>query len=414
MSISQHLTTFANLPIRDFSPRGFVLLDDEAGFEVDEKRKLEMPDPCAVRVNGEAMMGWRAEGLGCCVGPILGLVVFAVFWIVTKGFFEAIGAGVLTCLVIFIPWSIYDERRRASRRRQIQQEMESEIDELAVLGDNRDEVVRVLNSMPSLTAMSLARLIHCGVAEATPALIINFERGGDHFPELSEMLIQASPFLPNLKALFINELTVDECEISWIINDDCTPILIQFPQLNHFQIRGSGTRFVDLKLHCMETLIVESGGLGHEAIEDLRFADLPNLQHLEIWTGQEDFGGSCESRHIIDLLTHQRHEQLRHLGIRNCEFADEVIEWLVRSPLIEQLESVDFSLGCVSDRGAQSLLDCAAVRNLKSLDLHYHYISEPWMQQLRSLPIDVNTDEPQEPDDIDDDGEPLRYSAVGE
>ena len=267
--------------------------------------------------------------------------------------------------------------------------------------------------MDSLTAFSVARLIHSGLAATTRALIISTEQQGQDFSELAEILIAASPYFPELRALFLNELTQDECEISWIINGDCTPILQHYPHIERFQIRGGDVRFIDWKLHYLKTLIVETGGLSHEAVQDLERADLPNLEHLELWTGQEEFGSSCEAEHIIHLLESRRWEYLRHLGIRNCEFADDVILWLTRSPLIEQLKTLDFSLGCVSDRGAEALLNCAAVRELQAVDLHYHYISEPLVQQLRTLPLDINLDEPQEPEDVDG-GEPLRFSAVGE
>jgi hypothetical protein len=222
-------------------------------------------------------------------------------------------------------------------------------------------------------------------------------------------LIANAPQLPALRALFIGDMTFEECEISWIIQGDYTPLLQAFPQLEVLRIRGA----TDLSLHpvthtALRSLTIESGGLPAEVAEALAGCELPALEHLELWLGDDNYGFSGDVglyKHVLGALAGP---SLRYLGLCDSQIADELAQWLAGEDLVGRLHTLDLSLGTIGDAGAQALLDSSHVRALKRLDLSHHYISSSLQEKLKALPLEVLLDDAQEEDDGD------RYVAVGE
>src|SRR5262249_6220243 len=73
-------------------------------------------------------------------------------------------------------------------------------------------------------------------------------------------------------------------------------------------------------------------------------------------------------------------------------------------------------LGNLSDAGGEALLGCPAVHKLKKLDLHHHYLSEPFVEELQKLPGEVDVDDPCEVEFETYDGRTWthRYNTVAE
>jgi hypothetical protein len=235
--------------------------------------------------------------------------------------------------------------------------------------------------------------------------------GGDGASEVIEALLANRERLPDLKALFFGDITYEECEMSWIAHGDVSPLLPAFPKLEEFRIRGTtGLTFGALKHKTLRSFAVESGGLAEELLREVTDAALPNLEHLELWLGTEEYGGIARTEPLGPLLSGKLFPKLRSLGLRNCAIADDVARAVAASPLVERLEFLDLSLGNLGDVGAEALLGCEAVRKLKKLDLHHHYISPPLMEQLKELPCEVDVSEANEADADDDD----RYIVVSE
>jgi len=82
---------------------------------------------------------------------------------------------------------------------------------------------------------------------------------------------------------------VDESEISWIVNSDMGPLLAAYPRLQQLRVRGGQElAFGDLRHDNLRTLIVETGGLSGEVLQQMAAARLPALTHLELWLGDAD------------------------------------------------------------------------------------------------------------------------------
>ena len=231
--------------------------------------------------------------------------------------------------------------------------------------------------------------------------------------ELLRQLIDAADKLRSLRGLFVGEVIQEECEISWLHQTDYTPLLRAFPDLELFVVRGGeGLRFAGLTHDKLQSLTVQTGGLSAAAVRDIASASLPALRELTIWLGSDSYGGDSSAGDLAALLVGGRFPQLRHLGLQDSEYADDIAAAVVTSPLLTQLESLDFSMGNLTDVGGQALLDSPGIRRLKHLNLRFHYLSNGMMQKLERLGIDVDVSDQQEPDRYGD--EVSRYVEVAE
>ncbi|QDV15972.1 hypothetical protein Pan153_05910 [Gimesia panareensis] len=253
------------------------------------------------------------------------------------------------------------------------------------------------------------------VGEVT-ALVIGCWDGayeGEGVVSVVDQLLDASDLLTGLRHLFLGDITYDESEISWIGQTDVSPLLRSFPQLEELRIRGSNNLSLGRVNHDhLKTLILESGGLGADVVQEVTAAVLPELEHLELWLGTDDYGGDVTIADVEPLLTGVLFPKLKYLGLRNSIFADEIAKAIAAAPILNQVDVVDLSLGTLSDEGAQALLDCNRLNELKKLDLHYHYLTDEMCKKLSTLDLEVDLDDQQEPDEYD--GEMNRYCAVSE
>ena len=250
---------------------------------------------------------------------------------------------------------------------------------------------------------------------ALEALIIGmwgdpYEAGAD---EVIAALINHAPQLPNLRALFIGDMTYEECEISWIVQGSYKPLLDAFPQLEELRIRGGNELVIEPFAHQhLRKFTIESGGLDQKIAQALAQSSMPKLEYLELWLGTDDYGFSGDVALYQKVLAQLATPTLRYLGLRDAQIADELAVWLANEPLLATVETLDLSLGTLGDVGAEALLQGTQLGNLKRMDLSHHYISEANQEKLNALPFPVRLDDPQEDDEDDD--EVYRYVAVGE
>lgn len=232
---------------------------------------------------------------------------------------------------------------------------------------------------------------------------------------LIERLARLADKLPNLRAIFVHDVVSYECEISWLPGGDMTPLLDAYPNLETLVVRGADDmRFEGLRHDKLRKLVVQSGGMGHTTIAELaHVAELPSLEHLELWLGDPNYGFRSTVGDLFPLWQPDRFPALQTLALRNSMIADEIACELAKQPeAVSRLDRLDLSLGTLSDLGAAALYNNPGVEQLDELDLHHHYISPDWVAKLKALPPAVNLDCAQEPPhpDFEDD----RYVAVSE
>jgi hypothetical protein len=230
-----------------------------------------------------------------------------------------------------------------------------------------------------------------------------------------ELIAGASGRLTGLRALFLGDQTADDCEISWINQTDHTPIFKAYPELEVFTARGgTGLLFPAMHSDRLRELTLQTGGMPGEVVRGVGESTLPALQHLELWLGTTEYGGSVRIEDLDGIFAGTGLPALRSLGLRNAEITDEIAARLAGAPVVARLERLDLSLGVLGDAGAAALLSGQPLTHLRELDLHDHYISEPMRQRLHEeydsagVRLDLS-------DGNDSDSDPAhRFPAVAE
>jgi hypothetical protein len=260
----------------------------------------------------------------------------------------------------------------------------------------------------------LAAFLEDPAADQVAGLVVGlWDEVADGSGPVVEALVAARDRLTGLKALFLGDIIQEESEISWISQSDVSPLLAAYPQLEQFCVRGgSDLSFGALRHPHLKSLIVQSGGLPASVVREVAAADLPELEHLELWLGEENYGGDSTPADLAPLLTGDRFPKLRYLGLRDSEKADEVAAAVATAPLLERVQVLDMSLGTLGDEGAAALLASPAVARLEKLDIRHHFCSDEMLRKLQALGIPVDVAEQHKPEGRRDDT--WRYVAVGE
>jgi hypothetical protein len=229
-----------------------------------------------------------------------------------------------------------------------------------------------------------------------------------------EALVAARDRLPKLRALFFGDIVSEENEISWIRQGDLSPLLAAYPLLEIFVVRGgTGELSLGLLKHDkLKSLIIQSGGLDAGVVREVAAADLPELEHLELWLGTERYGGNATVADLAPILEGGLFPKLKYLGLRDSDISDEIAQALATSPLLERIRELDLSLGTLTDQGAEALLGNPMIAKLEKLDVRHHYCSEKMTAKLQKLGVEVDASEREEPYVAD--GDVYRFVAVSE
>ncbi|MER5839990.1 STM4015 family protein [Streptomyces prasinus] len=238
--------------------------------------------------------------------------------------------------------------------------------------------------------------------------------------EVIDMLVESSPRLTALEALFLGDVHFEECEISWMGQSDLAPLLEAYPRLRELGVRGGkGLGFPVVRHEGLRTLRFETGGLPARVTRNVAASDLPSLEYLELWLGDEYYGCDTTMEDLRPLLTGERLPSLRHLGLQNSQFQNEIAAAVAHAPVVPRLESLRLSMGLLDDEGAEALLDGQPLTHLRFLDLHHHYLGDAMMLRvwgaLEPAGVRVDLTAQEEEDYLDEDQEEsIRYIAVAE
>ena len=214
--------------------------------------------------------------------------------------------------------------------------------------------------------------------------------------EVFEPLIERAERFPALEALFVGDMISQEIEVSWIKQSDPGPLLAAFPGLRTFGLRGTTDLSMGpLKHASLEELVMQGGGLPPEVVRAVGASELPALAELQLYLGSTWYSGGATAEDLAPILHGGPFPRLRHLGLRDADNQDDIAEAVAQAPIFAQLETLDLSLGNLSDTGAAALIAGQPLGHLKKLDLHHHYLTEEMMQRVwAAFPgIEVNLDE---------------------
>ena len=252
-------------------------------------------------------------------------------------------------------------------------------------------------------------------ADAVRALVIGEWGESYERPLPVGPLVEAAGEWTGLRAVFLADLTYEQCEISWLTHGDITGLLAAYPALEVLWVRGAqGLRLEPIRHTGLRELRFESGGLPAGVVRAVGACELPALHRLDLWLGRKDYGGDASAEDLAGVLSGTGMPALRHLAPCNAEIADAVAAAVATAPVIPRLEVLDLSMGTLTDEGAKALLAGQPLTHLTRLDLHHHFLSEEMAASVvAALPgVQVDLADAQVADEHD--GTLYRYTAVGE
>lgn len=130
-------------------------------------------------------------------------------------------------------------------------------------------------------------------AAQTTGLVIGSWFGSDgstSSAEIVQLLVGARHALPKLESIFFGDIISEENEMSWITQDDLSPLFSAYPGLKHFVVRGGAELSLGgkMRLESLQSLVVQTGGMPASVLREALSLDLPNLESLELWLGTEE------------------------------------------------------------------------------------------------------------------------------
>lgn len=218
--------------------------------------------------------------------------------------------------------------------------------------------------------------------------------------DVVEALVRLKDCFPKLTKLFIGDMDSEECEVSWIMQSNLAPLLSAFPELKSLTIQGS----TDLELNPashekLEELIIICGGLPKEVLHSIAQAHFPQLKKLELYLGVDNYGFDGSLEDVLKVIEPGKFPELVYLGLKDSEIQDEIAIALADAPILDQLHTLDLSMGTLSDKGAEALLQSERVKKLQYLDLSYHYMSDKMIKRWRQSGLNVDVSDQQDEDD---------------
>ncbi|GAC81523.1 hypothetical protein SAMN04488550_0129 [Gordonia malaquae] len=230
-----------------------------------------------------------------------------------------------------------------------------------------------------------------------------------------ESLVAAAPKLTALRALFIGDMTFEDCEISWIVQSDLTALLTAYPNLNELGIRGGTSLELQPVRHAgLNRLLIESGGLPAAVVRAVAASDFPNLTDLELWLGTEDYGGDASIDDVAPILQGDRLPALKRLALRNSDIETEIASAVAVAAITARIVHLDLSMGVLLDEGAEALLAGQSLDHLESIDLTHNYLTDSVRQRIVDRFVGKVQADAGDADADEYDGTVYRSVAVGE
>lgn len=216
-----------------------------------------------------------------------------------------------------------------------------------------------------------------------------------------------------LRRLYIGDVTQEECEVSWIEIGDVSKLWPKLSKLQSLTLRGgSGVKLGSIALPELRELTIITGGLDKKNLAAICNAKWPKLEKLDLWFGSKSYGANTTLKDLKPIFDGKVFPKVKHLGLNNCEFTDEIAQQLPTAKILKQLQVLDLSDGCMTDAGVKAMADAkGAFQHLARLDLSNNYLS-PGERLSSTLNKQTRSKPQRKPSEYD--GVQHRYVSLGE
>jgi uncharacterized protein (TIGR02996 family) len=236
------------------------------------------------------------------------------------------------------------------------------------------------------------------------ALNENGEVADDDLQDIIDVLAKHAPL--TLRKLHIGD-NVDQ--ISWYRVGNLGKLWKAVPNLTHFEIEAGEFTLGNIELPNLEWAKFKTGGLAKADAKSIAKAKWPKLAHLEVFYGDEEYGGDATAKDVLPLLDRTDLPKLKYLAVKNAMFQNELVPYLARSRLVKQLTTLDLSEGVLTDDSVDSFLSHADAFKHLVLDVSETYLSKDALKKLKGVAKQIIAK-----DMRDDDDPEYRYVGTGE
>jgi uncharacterized protein (TIGR02996 family) len=233
----------------------------------------------------------------------------------------------------------------------------------------------------------------------------NNDPNEDTLDDLIAILAKSAP--KTIRRIKIGD---DVDQISWYNVGNLGKLWKAVPHLRQLDVHAGSFTLGTIELPELTKAVFETGGLSKASAKSIANAKWPNIEHLDVWFGDDNYGGDASVKDIQPLLDRTDLKKLRYLGLRNAEFTDRLVEVLPKTKIIKQLTTLDLSMGVLTDEGAKLLVQHKdAYAHLEELNVSDTYLSKQAVKTLKGVAKKVVADDLRGDDDPE-----WRYPAVGE
>jgi len=188
-----------------------------------------------------------------------------------------------------------------------------------------------------------------------------------------------------LRVLSLVDLPPGSAELVFANLADVTPLLEATPLLEELRLAGNQVHLGAVELPKLRRLAVATSDA--DVLLAISKAKLPSLETLQLSSGDAPMPATALSKVLGASWS------LRRLAITRTANTDELVPWLVKSPLLPALSWLDLSGGKLSDAGAGLLaLARPKLEHLEWLDLSGNTLSPAGVKQLANLGRQVRLD----------------------
>lgn len=234
--------------------------------------------------------------------------------------------------------------------------------------------------------------------------IVDFE--GNDYSSVAQLIGQRR--LPTLRSLFLGDFIYEETELNWSTIGNAAPLYKGVPNLRSLTLRSGSMHLGTIDLPELREFTTITGGMEDRATGAICRANWPKLELLSLQFGRQYEGATSDVSKVQPILAAQGLPKLRHLGLTNAEFTDDLCRELPTSRILPQLEELDLKMGTMSDEGVDVLVEHAdRFKHLKLLNVDDNFLSDGAHARLQQICENVIFGEQREDEGPDD-----RYASA--
>jgi len=227
------------------------------------------------------------------------------------------------------------------------------------------------------------------------AFMSNGDPNEGNLQNLIDMLGKKAP--PTTRKITIGD-NVDQ--ISWHHTGSLAKLWKGVPNLKTLEMETGEFDVGKMVAPALERAIFITGGMDKACGKNIATAQMPKIKHLEIYYGDDQYGGNCSVKEVKPLLDRTDLKHLEYLGLKNAMFSDDIARALAGAKVLKTVKTLDLSLGTMTDEGAKALVAAkASLAHLDVLDLTRNFLSKEGVKLVKSLAKKVITDKQEEADD---------------